>query len=86
VPAGFVARRSSVWSAFRYFIPHPIHFSHAEWKHEGEYLGAFVELRAPNYPGLTYTLVCDATKDLLVGIYFQVAIQQQFQVEFERTP
>jgi hypothetical protein len=69
-----------------YFNPRPINVARAEWKHQEGYLGAFVELRAPNYPGSTYTLVYDPGRDLLVGIYFQAALQQQFEVFFERTP
>jgi len=68
-----------------YFNPRPINVARAEWKHQEGYLGAFVELRAPNYPGSTYTLVYDPDRDLLVGIYFQAALQQQFEVFFERT-
>jgi len=33
--------------------------------------GAFVELRAPNYPGSAYTLTYDPHQDQLRGIYFQ---------------
>ena len=69
-----------------YFNPLPVNVSLAAWKHEGGYLGAFVELRAPNYPGSTYTLVYDAGRDRLVGIYYHVGLQQQFQVKFERIP
>lgn len=69
-----------------YYNPRPINVARAEWKHQDGYLGAFVELRAPNYPGSTYTLAYDAARDRLVGIYFQAAMQQQFQVEFVRTP
>ncbi len=69
-----------------YFNPHPIHVSRAAWKHQEGHLGAFVELRAPNYPGSTYTLAYDPVRDRLVGIYFQAAIKQQFEVEFERIP
>ena len=69
-----------------YFNPRPIHVAHAEWKHQEGRLGAFVELRAPNYPGSTYTLEYDPAKDLLLGIYFQAVTGQQFYVEFNRTP
>jgi hypothetical protein len=69
-----------------YFNPQSIHVARAAWKHQNGYLGVFVELRAPNYPGSTYTLVYDAKRDRLVGIYFQAALQQEFQVEFERMP
>ena len=69
-----------------YFNPRPINVSQAAWKHQGGYLGVFVELRAPNYPGSTYTLVYDPSGDRLVGIYYQAAMQQQFEVVFERVP
>lgn len=69
-----------------YFNPQPINVSKALWKHQEGYLGAFVQLNAPNYPGSTYTLVYDATEDRLVGLYFQAAMQQQFEVEFLRVP
>ena len=69
-----------------YFNPRPINVSVAQWKHQEGHLGAFVELRAPNYPGSTYTLAYDPVRDRLVGIYFQAAIRQKFEVEFERSP
>jgi hypothetical protein len=69
-----------------YFNPRPVHVSRAAWKHQEGVLGVFVELRAPNYPGSTYLLAYDAIRDRLVGIYFQAAIRQQFEVEFKRIP
>ena len=69
-----------------YFNPRPIHVSHAAWKLRKGHLIAYVELRAPNYPGSTYTLIYDPVRDRLVGIYFQAAIRQKFEVEFERIP
>jgi hypothetical protein len=42
--------------------------------------GNFVELRAPNYPGSTYTLVYDAKQDQLPGTYFHAALGQSFDV------
>ena len=69
-----------------YFNPMPINVSAAAWKHEGGYLGVFVELRAPNYPGSTYTLAYDSTKDRLVGIYYHAGLKEQFEVEFLRIP
>lgn len=69
-----------------YFNPRPVHVSRAAWKHQEGVLGVFIELRAPNYPGSTYLLAYDAARDRLVGIYFQAAIRQQFEVEFKRIP
>ncbi len=45
---------------------------------------AFVELRAPNYPGSTYTLVYDQEQDQLRGTYFQAALGQNFDVYLVR--
>jgi hypothetical protein len=67
-----------------YFNPQPIHVSRAQAAQEGAVLKVFVELRAANYPGSTYTLVYDAAADQLKGIYYQAAMQQQFEVFFER--
>ena len=69
-----------------YFNPRPIHVARAAWKYQEGYLGVFIELRAPNYPGSTYTLAFDQAGDRLVGIYFQAAMQQKFEVQFERIP
>jgi len=67
-----------------YFNPRPINISRAEWKVQGDQLGAFVELRDVGYPGSTYTLAYRPATDRLVGIYFQAALRQQFDVEFKR--
>jgi hypothetical protein len=40
-----------------YFNPFPIHVSRAEASMDGGAIKVFIELRAPNYPGSTYTLV-----------------------------
>lgn len=69
-----------------YFNPRPVHVSQAVWKHMNGYLGMFVELRAPNYPGSTYTLVYNADRDQLVGLYYQATMGQKFNVEFKRIP
>jgi len=68
-----------------YFNPRPINVSRAEWKFQEGRLSVYVELRDANYPGSTYTLDYDPAGDRLKGIYFQAALQQQFEVEFERT-
>ena len=44
----------------------------------------FIELRDANYPGCTYALSYNPANDQLVGIYFQAAMQQEFEVIFER--
>jgi len=43
-----------------------------------------VELRAPNYPGSTYTLTHDPKTDQLGGAYFQAVQRQTFDVVFYR--
>ena len=67
-----------------YFNPQPINVSKAMATREGTSTKVFVELRAANYPGSTYTLVYDPATDQLKGIYFQAALKQQFEVFFQR--
>jgi hypothetical protein len=67
-----------------YLNPRPILVSRAEATRDSSILRVFVELRAPGYPGSTYTLTYDPTRDQLVGIYFQAALQQRFDVTFVR--
>jgi hypothetical protein len=69
-----------------YFNPKPIHVARAEASREGTVTKVFVELRDVNYPGSTYALTYDAERDQLKGIYYQAAMQQQFEVFFVRTP
>ena len=42
-----------------YFNPRPINIAKAEATRDSSKLNVFVELRAPNYPGSTYTLEYD---------------------------
>jgi hypothetical protein len=67
-----------------YLNPKPINISKAEATRDGSKLHVFVELRAPNYPGSTYTLTYDQEHDQLRGIYFQAVEQQSFNVFFVR--
>jgi hypothetical protein len=67
-----------------YFNPATIHVARAEWELKDGAIAVFVELRDVNYPGSTYTLQYDPASDRLVGIYYQAAMQQQFEVEFIR--
>ena len=68
-----------------YFNPRPINVSRAEVSAEGKAVKLFIELQAAGYPGSTYELIYDPGNDALVGIYFQAAMQQRFQVHFVRT-
>jgi len=43
-----------------------------------------MELRDVGYPGSTYTLRYDEANDQLVGTYFQAALQERFDVAFQR--
>jgi hypothetical protein len=67
-----------------YLNPRPITVARAEATRDGSTLNVFIELRAPGYPGSTYTLTYDPTRDQLAGIYFQAALQQRFDVVFVR--
>jgi len=67
-----------------YFNPNPINIAKAEATRDGSTLKVFVELRAPNYPGSTYTLTYDPQLDQLRGIYFQAVEQQNFNIFFVR--
>jgi hypothetical protein len=69
-----------------YLNPRPIPVSMAEATRNSSILSVFVELRAPGYPGSTYTLTYDPQRDQLAGIYFQAALQQRFDVVFVRMP
>ena len=67
-----------------YLNPRPISIAKAEATRDGSTLKVFIELRAPNYPGSTYTLTYDPQRDQLAGIYFQAVQQQNFDVSFVR--
>lgn len=67
-----------------YLNPRPIVVAKAEATRQGSTLTIFVELRAPGYPGSTYTLTYDAKGDQLTGVYFQAAMGQRFEVVFVR--
>ncbi len=69
-----------------YFNPNPIKVSRAEVSREGPVMKVFVELRDVNYPGCTYNLKYVPQIDQLVGVYFQAAMQESFDVAFERMP
>jgi hypothetical protein len=69
-----------------YLNPRPIPVARAEATHDRSTVNVFVELRAPGYPGSTYTLTYDPQRDQLQGIYFQAALQQRFDVAFVRVP
>jgi hypothetical protein len=67
-----------------YFNPNPINVSKADASVVGGALEIFIELRGVGYPGSTYTLTYVPISDRLTGVYFQAAIQQKFDVVFQR--
>jgi hypothetical protein len=67
-----------------YFNPKSIHVAKAEASQTGGSVKVFIELRDVNYPGSTYTLTYDPTKDQFTGDYFQAALKQTFDVVFTR--
>jgi len=68
-----------------YFNPRPINVSRAQASPEGQTVKLFIELQAAGYPGSTYDLVYDPSNDVLMGVYFQAAMQQRFEVMFVRS-
>ena len=67
-----------------YFNPNPIHVSAVQASVEGNSVKLFVELNDEGYPGCTYNLTYKKSKDQLVGVYYQAAMQQSFDIVFER--
>jgi hypothetical protein len=67
-----------------YFNPRPINVSRSELRRTKDGMIIYVELRDINYPGSTYNLRYNPSSDRLEGIYFQAALQQQYEVEFVR--
>jgi hypothetical protein len=67
-----------------YYNPKPINVSQAEAKRSGAAVTIFIELRAPGYPGSTYTLIHDPKSDELKGIYHHAGLQQDFDIVFVR--
>lgn len=67
-----------------YFNPNPIHVGQAQATEEGGKLQLFVELQDVGYPGSNYRLTYFPATDQVYGVYYQAAIQQSFDVEFER--
>jgi hypothetical protein len=67
-----------------YFNPRPIHVAGAEALLQGKAVKVLVELRDEGYPGCTYTLTYDPAHDRLLGTYYQAAMNESFDVLFER--
>lgn len=67
-----------------YFNPRPIRVARAEAQRSDGASKLFVELRDEGYPGCTYTLTYHPERDELVGVYFQAALGESYNVEFVR--
>jgi hypothetical protein len=67
-----------------YYNPNPINVSQAEAARSGTAITVFIELRAPGYPGSTYTLIHDPKSDELKGVYHHAGLQKNFEVVFVR--
>ena len=67
-----------------YFNPRPIHVSRSNVSEMGGIIQLFIELQGQGYPGSTYTLKYNSEHDVLVGVYFQAVMKQQFEVVFQR--
>ena len=67
-----------------YFNPQSIHVSRSTVSEKDGIIELFIELQGKGYPGSTYTLKYNPEYDAMVGIYFQAAIQQPFDVIFQR--
>lgn len=69
-----------------YFNPNPIHVSKAIVAEEKNKTTIFIELNDTGYPGCTYRLIYEPQRDILTGVYYQAAIQENFDVFFVRIP
>jgi len=67
-----------------YYNPNPINVSRSVVEQSTGGLHVFVELRDTGYPGATYRLDYDATRDTMTGLYYQPTAGQSFDVVFVR--
>jgi hypothetical protein len=67
-----------------YFNPNPINVSLAQASDWRGAAALVVEFDDVNYRGSTYELVHQPDRDLLVGTYYQAALEQIFEVVFVR--
>ena len=67
-----------------YLNPRPIHVSRSRVSEKDGKIELFIELQDQGYPGSTYTLRHNPEYDVMVGVYFQAAVRQTFDVVFER--
>lgn len=68
-----------------YYNPQPIHVSRAVATRLGSHVKVEVELRDTGYPGCLYTLLWEpGREDFLRGTYYQAALGETFEIQFER--
>lgn len=67
-----------------YFNPGPIRVVSSKATKDGAAVKVYIELNDVNYPGCKYNLTYLPEQRLLVGTYFQAAMQQTYEVAFER--
>lgn len=68
-----------------YFNPQPIHVARATATRLGSYVKVEVELRDAGYPGCLYTLLLEpGREDFLRGTYYQAALGETYDIQFER--
>jgi phosphoserine phosphatase len=67
-----------------YLNPRPINVSKAQASTKEGIIDIFIELRDKGYPGSYYTLTFDSERNLLVGVYHHLVLNQNFDVYFIR--
>jgi hypothetical protein len=67
-----------------YFNPNPINVAQAKITFKENTVKLFLELRDVGYPGCTYDLSYDPKTDQLSGVYYQVAVQEKYDIVFLR--
>ena len=67
-----------------YSNPGPINVGSAVARKTAGELSLRVELRDRGYPGSYYTLTYDVGRDMLVGVYHHLGINENFDVVFQR--
>jgi hypothetical protein len=67
-----------------YYNPNPIMVSETQWKIQDGYVYLFVKFDDVGYEGSYYSLGYYPDKDILMGFYYQAAMNQKFDIYFER--
>ena len=67
-----------------YLNPRPINVSKAQANIKSGRINLFIELRDKGYPGSYYTLTFNSERNLLVGVYHHLGLNQNFDIYFVR--